>query len=138
MTNEEKKKLPSRFYKAFETNDQVELKAVLAPNFKANQSGSLETIGRDELLQVISGYQNIFNDQKFTIMDQVAEGDMVVTRVNWEATHIGKFQGLPPTGKRVSISGISIERIKDGMIVERWLEMDQMGLLQQLGLVPPT
>jgi steroid delta-isomerase-like uncharacterized protein len=138
MTKEENKDVPRRFFTAFETNDSEELERVLSPDFKFNQTGSMEATGREELLQKISGYQTIFSDQKYTILDQVAEGDLVVNRVIWEATHVGDFLGLPPTGKRVLVSGISIERIKDGRIVERWLEMDQMSLLQQLGLVPPT
>lgn len=136
MTSEQNKALPRRFFKAFETNDQVELKEVLAPDFKAYHFGSDTPILREELLQVINMYKSAFSDQQYTIEDQIAEEDKVVTRVTWRATHSGDYEGVPPTGKRVAISGTAIARIKGGQIVERWLDMDRMGLMQQLGLVP--
>lgn len=137
MTTEQNKAVPRRFFKAMETNDQNALKELLAPNFKACHFGSPEPIHREDLLQVLAMYEGAFSDQKYTIIDQVAEGDRVTTRTTWEATHSGEFEGLPPTGKRVLISGIAISRVKDGQIFERWLEMDRLGMLQQLGLVPP-
>ncbi len=78
-----------------------------------------------------------FSNNHYTIEDQIAEGDRVATRVTWRATHSGDFQGHPPTGKQIEVSGIAIERRKDGKIVERWLNYDQLGVMQQLGLVPP-
>lgn len=137
MPTGQNKAIPRRFFKAMEANDQIALKELLAPNFKAYQSGSPEIIGREDLLQVLNMYQGAFSNQIYTIIDQVAEGDLVATRATWEATHSGEFQGLPPTGKRVLVSGIAISRIEDGQIVERWLEMDRLVMLQQLGLVPP-
>jgi steroid delta-isomerase-like uncharacterized protein len=136
MTSEQMKAIPRRFFKAMETNDQTVLKEVLAPNFKAYHFGSPEPISREELLQALLMYEEAFSDQKYTIIDQVAEGDRVTTRTTWEATHSGEYQGLPPTGKRVLVSGIAISRIEDGQIVERWLEVDRLGWMQQLGLVP--
>lgn len=137
MTSEQIKAIPRQFFKALETNDQAALKEVLAPNLKAYHSGAPEPIRREELLQSIAMYHAAFSDQKYTIIDQIAEGDRVATRASWEATHSSEYQGLPPTGKRVLVTAVAISRIEDARIVERWLEMDQMGLLQQLGLVPP-
>jgi len=77
------------------------------------------------------------SETRFTIEDQIAEGDRVATRVTLRAVHSGgDFQGLPPTGKRIAVSGISIERIKDGKIVERRVDSDWWGMMQQLGLIP--
>lgn len=78
-----------------------------------------------------------FPDLHATIEDIIAEGDKVVDRMTCEGTHQGFFMGAPPTGKRVKWSFIDIHRIADGKIVEHWVETDQMGLMQQLGLVPP-
>jgi steroid delta-isomerase-like uncharacterized protein len=137
MSAEQNKAIPRRFFKAMETNDQTALKEILATNFKAYHFGSPEPIRREELLQALSMYGEAFSDQKYTIIDQVAEGDRVTTRTTWEATHSGDYQGLPPTSKRILVSGIAISRIEDGKIAERWLEVDRMGWLQQLGLIPP-
>lgn len=77
-----------------------------------------------------------FPDIHFTIEDQFAAGDRVVTRWTTRATHTGAFQGMPPTGKQVRMAGIDIDRIADGKVVECWPVMDELGLLQQLGVVP--
>jgi len=78
-----------------------------------------------------------FSELHNTIEDLITEGDKVAVRTSLQATHTSNFQGLPPTGKRVTIGGITIERIQDGKIVERWVNIDYMGMMQQLGLIPP-
>lgn len=78
-----------------------------------------------------------FPDAQTTILDTIAEGDKVVLRASTEGTHTGPFWGIPPTGRRVKWSFIDIHRIAHGKIVEHWVEVDTMGLMQQLGLVPP-
>lgn len=77
-----------------------------------------------------------FPDSRFSIDDMIAEDDKVVVRHTLRGTHRGDFQGIPPTGKQVSISAIGILRIVDGKIRETWLNADFLGLLQQLGVVP--
>ncbi len=78
-----------------------------------------------------------FADVSCTIEDVVAEGDKVAGRWTWRGTHKGEFMGVAPTGTRVTLTGIGINRIVDGKIVEEWCEMDMLGLMQQLGAVPP-
>jgi steroid delta-isomerase-like uncharacterized protein len=77
-----------------------------------------------------------FPDLERTIEDLVAEGDKVVARWTAKGTHTGDFQGIPPTGRVATSSGITIFRIADGRIVEEWSESDMLGLLQQLGAIP--
>lgn len=139
MSNDQNKAIARRFFRAFEANDRDALKEVLAPDLAAHVphvSSESGTASREELLQTIDLFHAAFSDQHYDIEDQVAEGDKVVTRTTWRATHSGEFQGLPPTGNQVTMTGIAIERIKDGKIVERWLNMDQVSLMQQLGLIP--
>lgn len=136
MSNEQNKAIPQKLFIAMETNDQAALRELLAPNFMAYHYGSPDPINREELLQALSMYSVAFTDQEYTVKDQLAEGDRVTTRTTWEGTHSGEFMGLSPTGKRISASGIAISRIENGRIVERWIEIDQLGMLQQLGLVP--
>jgi predicted ester cyclase len=80
-------------------------------------------------------YQAAFHGQ-VTIEDQIAEGDRVVTRWSGQSTHQGEFMGIPPTGKTVRVTSISIDRVAGGQIVESWWESDQLGMMQQLGVVP--
>jgi steroid delta-isomerase-like uncharacterized protein len=73
---------------------------------------------------------------RFAIEDVIAEGDRVAVRVTAQATQVGTFMGLPPSGKTYSIGEIHIFRIRDGRVVEHWHQFDQMGLMRQLGALP--
>jgi steroid delta-isomerase-like uncharacterized protein len=77
-----------------------------------------------------------FPDHRLTIQDQVAEGDKVVTRVIFHGTHQGPFNGIAPTGKRVEWSGMAMDRIADGKVVEMWHHQNTAGLMQQIAAPP--
>jgi predicted ester cyclase len=77
--------------------------------------------------------RNAFPDMQLTVEDQVAEGDKVVTRWRGEMTHTGELADAAPTGRRVTITGITIDRFEDGKIVAAWRSMDTLGLLQGIG-----
>jgi predicted ester cyclase len=77
-----------------------------------------------------------FPDVHFAFEDWIAEGDKVVVRVTYSGTQQGELMGIPPTGKPFSVTGIEIYRFDDGKIIEHWLEVDNLGMLQQLGVVP--
>ena len=85
----------------------------------------------------VSAFRVAFPDLHATIEDQIAQDDKVAMRFTVRATHKGEFQGLPPTGKQITLSGINIQRFVDGKIVENWVNLDALGLLQQLGVLPP-
>lgn len=77
-----------------------------------------------------------FSDLKRPVEDLVAEGDKVVARWTSVGTHDGPFMGVPPTGKTVTTSGITIFRLDGGKIVEEWSESDMVGMMQQVGMLP--
>ena len=81
-------------------------------------------------------FRSAFPDQQAVAEEIIAEGDRVVTRWSTSGTHQGKFMGIPATGKRINVSGITIVRVVDGLIIEDWTEMDAMGMMQQLGVIP--
>jgi steroid delta-isomerase-like uncharacterized protein len=93
--------------------------------------------GREGVRQAIDLFRRAFPDTRHTIEELVAEGDRVVARVTARATHTGELFGHPPTGKVVTLTGITIYRIVDGRIAERWAEHG-LGVLEQLGIVPPN
>jgi steroid delta-isomerase-like uncharacterized protein len=95
-----------------------------------------ELHGPEGIKQYYTMLHTAFPDIHFTIEDQIAEGDRVVTRWTAQATHKGEYQGVPPTGKRFKLAGVDIDRIVNGKVVECWPIEDQLGLLQQLGVVP--
>ncbi len=78
-----------------------------------------------------------FPDLQLTIEDMIAEGDKVVARMTVTGTQTGEFMGLPPSGKPVSVTAIGISRIADGKSVEYWEDFDALGLMQQIGAIPP-
>jgi predicted ester cyclase len=94
--------------------------------------------GAEGVRQQFDGFRAAFPDFRATILDQVAEGDRVVTRKVFHGTHLGPFQGIPPTGRQVEIHLIDIVRVADGQIVEHWNSVDRLGLLAQLGGLPPA
>lgn len=76
-------------------------------------------------------------DRQSTVEDQIAEGDKVVSRWTYRGTHKGELMGVAPTSKQVTVTGICIDRIFGDKIVEEWIEMDNLGMMQQLGVAPP-
>ena len=92
---------------------------------------------REAYKQTVTMFQVALPDIQYTVEDMVAEGDRVAVRWTGRGTHKGEFMGIPPTGKPVTITGISILRIAGGKIVEEWTEDDILGVLQQLGVFPP-
>ena len=93
--------------------------------------------GREGMKQFAMAYRSAFPDLSMTVEDQVAEGDKVVTRWCARGTHKGALPGLPATGKSATVTGIGIDRIVNGKIVESWGNWDQFGMLRQLGAIPP-
>jgi steroid delta-isomerase-like uncharacterized protein len=97
-----------------------------------------ETHGREGYRQFYAGLRQAFPDILFTVEDQVAEGDRVVTRWTARGTHVGEFQGIPPTGRHGIITGITIERIANGKVVECWTNADDLGMMRLLGVLPAS
>jgi predicted ester cyclase len=77
-----------------------------------------------------------FPDARVTVEDQIAEGDKVVDRWTATGTPTGDLMGVPPTGRRIEVSGITISRFAGGKIVEDWYQGDDLGMMQQLGVIP--
>ena len=105
-------------------------------DFVRHDPGGRELQGTAQNRQFIGSLCAAFPDVHYTVEDQIAEGDKVVVRYRFHGTHLGTFQGMPPTGKQVTYSGILIYRIVDGKIAEQWTELDLLGFLRQLGVLP--
>ena len=78
-----------------------------------------------------------FPDLHFSVEEQIAEGDKVLTRFEWTGTHQGEFLGVPATGRHVKVWGMVIDRLVNGRIKETRIIMDTLGLMAQLGVFPP-
>lgn len=92
--------------------------------------------GREGHHMFLAMCQNAFPKLDVTVNDVFAEGDKVAYRWTAQGVHKGEFMGVPATGKEVTITGSDIVRIENGKIAETWHIEDNLGLLQQLGVVP--
>jgi steroid delta-isomerase-like uncharacterized protein len=110
---------------------------IVTPDFVGHDPASPEPIaGPEGLKRNVEGYRTAFPDVRLTIDDEIAEGDLVVTRWTGRGTHQAELFGIPATGKQATVTGMTIDRIVDGRIVESWTNWDTLGLLQQLGAFP--
>jgi predicted ester cyclase len=94
------------------------------PNYQPGPRGTQE---------IIKLYRGAFPDMKMVCDEQLSEGDRVVTRWTARGTHKGQLMDMAPTGKSVTVTGITIDRVQNGKIVESWINWDMAGMIQQLG-----
>jgi steroid delta-isomerase-like uncharacterized protein len=138
MSTEQNKAMDRRVYEeVWNGGNLAVIDELVAANYVDHDQeppGALE--GVEGLKQSVTMYRSAFPDVHFTIEDQIAEGDLLVTRWTARGTHQGPLMGIPPTGKQVMVTGISITRVASGKVVEGWTNFDALGLLQQLGAGP--
>ena len=136
MSTEENKALVRRAYKeVFNKGNMAVVDELYTANYVLHDpSGPVQ--GPEGIKQYVTMLRSAFPDMHITIEDAVAEGDTVVVRTTGRGTHKGDFMGIPPTGKQVTVAGITIIRIVNGKAEEAWYNGDDLGLLQQLGVVP--
>ena len=136
MTSEGHKALGRRFIEeAWHGRNLAALDDIFDANFVAHDPTNTPP-GLEGYKQQISMFHNAFPDLQTTVEDEIVEGDRLVMRFTMRGTHQGPLMGIPPTGKQITISGISIGRIANGKIVENWTNADLLGLFQQLGVIP--
>ena len=109
---------------------------IYAPAFIGHHPGTPDWIGPKSVKLAVSRTREAFPDFREIVEDIVIEGDKVVTRFTASGTHLGELRGLSPTGKQVTMAEIGIFRIADGKIVEKWGQLDRLGMFQQLGIIP--
>jgi len=108
---------------------------LISADYIHHDANSPAASGIDGYKQFVNYYMNAFPDAHFTIDDAFTDGQSEVTRWTVVGTHEGELAGIPRTGRRFSVTGISIARIANGKIIESWNNWDALGLMQQLGVV---
>ncbi len=136
MSTEDNKALVRRYQEAHNTNNLAALDDIVAADIISHSSIPGVPAGLEGGKMVHMMFMSAFPDGHVTIDDLVAEGDKVVECFTFTGTNRGSFLGAPPTGKRVTATGMSVFRIAGGKIVEHWGQNDTMGVMQQLGLIP--
>lgn len=132
QTPDANKQLVRKIYDSINGRRTQAILELVAPDYDDGQGGRGPSAFARNLDELLAG----FPDVHFTIEDLIAEGDRVVIRWTWEATHTGRFKSWGPTGRRITNSGIAIYRIRDGKVIRVWLETDRLGALQQMGVLP--
>ena len=139
MLSETNKTLSRRFFEeVFGKGKLNVLDEIIAKDHVNSGPGTLPELptGPEGAKQLVTVYRNAFPDVHFTIDDQIAEGEKVVTRWTAQGTHQGELAGLPATGKSSTVTGIVVDRIVNGKIAESWGIFDEFGMMQQLGAIP--
>lgn|SRR5215211_5861752 len=135
--SEQNKAAARAFFEIFESGDVDRLPELMSDDYVDHDpQNPFAGEGIEGAKKSIAMYREAFPDLRFTVEEQIAEGDKVVTRWTGTGTNSGAMMGSPPTGKTSTVSGISIDRFEDGKSVEGWTNWDTLGMLQQLGLVP--
>jgi steroid delta-isomerase-like uncharacterized protein len=137
MSSESNKLLAQRVWEEVWHQGQLgRIDDLFTADFVRHDPGGRELRGTEQNLQFIGSLRAAFPDVHYSVEDQIAEGDKVVVRYRFRGTHLGAFQGMPPTVKQVAYTGILIYRIVNGKIAEQWTELDLLGFLRQLGVLP--
>jgi predicted ester cyclase len=124
MSAEENKVLSNRVARAISEGDLDAFDELMAPELA------------EEFKRNVAEIRRAFPDYGGTNVEQIAEGEKVANRFVYLGTHLGEFEGVSPTGVRVEFVGHSIDRVVEGKIVESWVEVDMLGVMEQLGVVP--
>jgi steroid delta-isomerase-like uncharacterized protein len=136
MGSEESADAVRRWFEAFNAGDMEAERAARTEDFVAHAPGMPMPLDGDDWEQFIGMFFGGFPDMRLEVQDIVAQGDRVAVRWVFHGTHDGEFFGIPPTGTRVTMNAIEINRVQDGKVAEHWVELDQLGMLQQLGAIP--
>ena len=113
---------------------RAHFESIFVPEFICHDSSG--DWNRERCLQENLGLMSAFPDVSFGYDKMVAEGDLVVVLGKILGTHLGSYEGIPPSGKKVEIKYTSTYRIADGKVIEAWSSIDWLGLMQQIGAIP--
>lgn len=109
----------------------------VAPGYVGHDPSEPEPIrGPQGFRRQIEKYLTAFPDARITVDEQFAAGDRVASRWTGRGTHQGEIEGISPTGKEVTVTGLTFSRLEGGNVIEEWITWDTLGMLVQLGAVP--
>jgi len=136
MSNNPKAVVERFFYEAINERKLEILEDIIAPDFRGNILEYEQTSNtREEITQMLAGVFVAFPDYQQVIHDWIVEGEKVVARWTTTGTHQGVYNGIAPTGKVIHEHGIDIFRVVEGRIVAHWVELDVLGIFQQMEAV---
>ncbi len=139
MSADQNKAIVERFWKVWEEgNIDLVDELLAADHVNHNPATPDQPAGAEGVREVVTMFRSAMPDLKVVIEDMIAEGDKVVVRYTLEGTHEGELFGVPPTGRRLSIKSMAVERVSEGKLREHWRITDSLDMMQQLGVVPES
>jgi steroid delta-isomerase-like uncharacterized protein len=134
-TTDDNKRLVREYFRAFLQRDEAWWRAHVAPSFVRHDPGlPFEVRGPEGVRRLADALLPGIPDMELPIEDLVAEGEKVLARLRVKGTHRSELMGLPATGKRIDIAVLDLFQIRDGMLIEHWALLDNLGMLRQLGV----
>jgi predicted ester cyclase len=137
MSTTEKNKLLIRRYieEVVNTGNVDDLASFISPNYIESDDQTGQSSGLEGAKKHILGVRETYPDLHVTVEQQIAEGEWVVSRITARGTHLGTWLGMKPTGKRVEVTGVNIDRVVDGRIVEHGGAANLLGPLLEIGAI---
>ena len=136
MAEEENKAVVRRFFEELLSTDIFAVAdEILSSDFRFYFAGSPDPMNLEQYKEFLVARRAAFPDRRFVVEDIIAEEDKVSARFTMRGTHKGEFRGLAPSGREVTMSGIDMIRLAEGKMVEDRVEVDQLGMMQQLGVI---
>jgi steroid delta-isomerase-like uncharacterized protein len=136
MSAEDNKNLNMRWIQAFNERDWATEAACRTADYQAHMSGMPGPIDSEGWAGFMGSFFTAFPDAQIALEGSLGERDLVASRWTITGTHRGDFQGVPGTGRQVTISGTDFSRVVDGKIAEHWAQFDLIGVMQQIGAMP--
>jgi predicted ester cyclase len=134
-STENNKQMACDYIKAFGVGDDTWFRRHIAPEFRRNDPGlPFEVRGPEGVKQLADGFLAGIPDMALFIEDVVGEGEKVLVRLRAKGTHKGELMGIPATGRSVDIDVLDLFEFRDGMLVEQWALIDNLGMLRQIGV----
>ena len=134
MSIEENKAIVRRFFEELLSTDNFAVAdEILSPDFRFYFAGSPVAMDLESYMEFLVARRAAFPDRRFIVEDMIGEGDKVSARFTMRGTHKGEFRGIAPSGTELTMTGIDMIRISEGKLVEDRIEVDQLGMMQQLG-----
>lgn len=134
---ESNKQLCRDYFRAFLAGDTRWMERHIAPTFVRHDPGlPFEVRGPQGVAALHDVLMPAFPDMELPLEDFVAEGEKVLVRLRVKGTHTGAFGDMPATGRRIDIGVLDLFQIRDGVLVEHWALLDNLGMMKQLGALP--
>jgi predicted ester cyclase len=134
MSIEENKAIVRRFFEELLSTDNFAVAdEILSPDFRFYFAGSPVAMDLESYMEFLVARRAAFPERRFIVEDMIGEGDKVSARFTMRGTHKGEFRGIAPSGTELTMTGIDMIRISEGKLVEDRVEVDQLGMMQQLG-----